>query len=316
MTNGVVIGRFQPLHKGHEQLINVARTSCERLVLLVVSAENDAIPGWQRYNWVKNTWPELDVRHVVLPSSEQSPDWFALLNKFGPQEPYTVFYGQNQSEYWSAHSETPGVCVPMWPPESPYLSSNILRNPDDFRQALSPKVRAAFVRRVALIGPESCGKSYLAELLAAHFGTVFVEEYGRTYCEKFGMDLTELDFAHIAGGQLFREDEMAEQATGVLFCDTDLIVTQVWSEIYFKGRCQPWIMQADHERRYALFLLLAPDIPWINDGLREYEAQREWMFERLKQELQTRNLPHIVIRGDYEQRTRQAIEAVNNLPGL
>ena len=79
------------------------------------------------------------------------------------------------------------------------------------------------LKRVALVGPESCGKSYLAEYLAGHYNTVFVEEYGRTYCEKFGMNLTELDFAHIAGGQLYREDEMAKQANRILFCDTELI---------------------------------------------------------------------------------------------
>ena len=169
------------------------------------------------------------------------------------------------------------------------------------------------IRRIALVGPESCGKSHLAELLAAHFNTVFVEEYGRTYCEKFGMNLTELDFAHIAGGQLYREDEMAKQANRILFCDTELIVTQVWSEIFFKGVCQPWIIWANHLRHYDLFLLLAPDIPWKNDGLREYEHQREWMFDRLKQELENRNLKFEIIRGGYEERTRRAIKAVEKI---
>ncbi len=169
------------------------------------------------------------------------------------------------------------------------------------------------LKRVALLGPESSGKSYLAEKLAAHFHTVFVEEYGRTYCEKFGMDLTELDFAHIAGGQLYREDEMVKQASGILFCDTELIVTQVWSEIYFQGVCQPWIIWASQARHYDLFLLLQPDIPWQNDGLREYEHQRDSMFERLQQVLEERKYPYVVISGGFEERTRLAVEAVEGL---
>jgi HTH-type transcriptional repressor of NAD biosynthesis genes len=164
--------------------------------------------------------------------------------------------------------------------------------------------------RIALVGPESCGKSYLAEYLARHFDTVFVEEYGRTYCEKFGMDLTELDFAHIAGGQLYREDEMAGQARDMLFCDTDLIVTQVWSEIYFDGVCQPWIEWASRQRHYELYLLLQPDIPWENDGLRRYEEQRRRMFERLQQILTERLLNFEIIGGSYEERSRKAVEAV------
>jgi HTH-type transcriptional repressor of NAD biosynthesis genes len=169
------------------------------------------------------------------------------------------------------------------------------------------------IKRVALVGPESCGKSYLAEHLAAHFNTVFAEEYGRTYCEKFGMNLTELDFAHIAGGQLYREDEMAKQANRILFCDTELIVTQVWSEIYFKGVCQPWIIWASQQRNYDLYLLLKPDIPWKNDGLREYEQQREWMFGRLREELENRKLKFEIISGGYAERTLQAIEAVEKI---
>lgn len=169
------------------------------------------------------------------------------------------------------------------------------------------------IKRVALVGPESCGKSYLANYLATHFNTVFVEEYGRTYCEKFGMDLTELDFAHIAGGQLYREDEMAKQANRVLFCDTELIVTQIWSEIYFNGVCQPWIVWASGQRHYDLYLLLAPDIPWENDGLREFEHQRNWMFERLREELERRNLKFEIIRGNYEVRTKCAVKEVEKL---
>ncbi len=169
--------------------------------------------------------------------------------------------------------------------------------------------------RVALVGPESSGKSYLAEYLARHFNTVFVEEYGRTYCEKFGMDLTPLDFAHIAGGQLYREDEMAAQARGILFCDTELIVTQVWSEIFFNGACQPWIVRAGQQRYYDLYLLFAPDIPWENDGLRAFEQQREWMFNRLREILEIRNLKFEIIRGGYAERTRAAVEAVEKLTG-
>lgn len=169
------------------------------------------------------------------------------------------------------------------------------------------------VLRVALVGPESCGKSYLAAYLATHFNTVFVEEYGRTYCERFGMDLTELDFAHIAGGQLYREDEMAKQAKGILFCDTELIVTQIWSEIYFNGACQPWIVWASRQRQYDLYLLLAPDIPWKNDGLRRYEAQRQWMFGRLKEELESRNLAFETISGGFEARNARAVQVVNRL---
>ncbi|MEO6758790.1 MAG: AAA family ATPase [Saprospiraceae bacterium] len=308
MKKGLLPGKFMPLHRGHEFLITAARQRCDELVILVFSSETDPIPGWQRYAWVLNTFPDLDVRHVVdeLPTLEC---WPAAMPK-----DTTIFF--ESGNHYTGIAEKQGFKHEAIDPQRDHFSittSAIRQHPHQHWELLAVLVRPYYIRRIALLGPESSGKSYLTELLANHFNTVFVEEYGRTYCEKFGMDLTELDFAHIAGGQLYREDEMALQANQLLFCDTDLIITQAWSEIYFQGRCQPWILWADHTRRYDLFLLLKPDIPWQNDGLREYEDQRESMFLRLQQELESRGLPHVVISGGFEERTRRAVEAVDKL---
>jgi NadR type nicotinamide-nucleotide adenylyltransferase len=259
---------------------------------------------------VKNTWPDLQVVQVAG-GLEQALQFIArhpgkkkiLLDGLGKWKmlnlpPLVDYY----RIYEEATSDLPSTRV-------------IRRQPYSHHHFLLPVSRAAFVHRIALVGPESCGKSFLAEKLAAHYNTVHVEEYGRTYCEKFGMDSTDLDFAHVAGGQLYREDEMALQANKVLFCDTELLVTQIWSEVYFKGKCQPWIYWANHERHYAHFLLCAPDIPWVNDGLREFEYARSWMFDRLLEELECRQLPFSVIHGGFEERWAKATVVVEQVIG-
>ena len=303
MPSGVIIGRFLPFHSGHVQLIRQAVERRPNLCILVLSQETDPIPGWTRYAWVKNTFPELDVRHLP---AYNAPD-VARIRSCTPNDADTLFEGGEKHRNLAASLGWEHVFIER---KQEISAADLLYDPMDHFDLLPEEVRPYFIRRIALLGPESSGKSHLAKELAAHFNTKYVEEYGRTYCERFGMDLEPLDFAHIAGGQLYREDEMARQANRVLFCDTDLLVTQVWSEIYFKGHCQPWIMWANHLRRYDLFLLLKPDIPWKNDGLRAYEQQRSRMFERLLNELTARRLPHIVVSGDFEARTRQAIEAV------
>ena len=139
--------------------------------------------------------------------------------------------------------------------------------------------------------------------------TNWVVEYGREYCERVGnVDLTSLDFAHIAAGQLLKEDEAAMDSNKVLFCDTDLIVTQIWAEIFIENAPQ-WIYEINHLRRYDLFLLLMPDIPWVDDGTRNYGDIREWQFDRLKEELVSRNLNYCVIKGDFDTRLKEAILA-------
>jgi len=306
MNHGFILGKFAPFHLGHQFLIREAQAQCDGLTVLVTSQPEDAIPGWQRYHWVKSAFPELDVRHLI---GSHDPTEARILSNL-PENTQVLFESGAKRANLAISLGMKHVSIDPDRDNFPTTTFEIRENPHANWAELPAQVRPYFIRRIALVGPESCGKSYLAEQLAIHFKTSFVEEYGRTYCEKFGMDSTELDFAHVAGGQLYREDEMALEANQVLFCDTDLIVTQIWSEVYFKGKCQPWIYWADHLRRYDLFLLCAPDIPWVNDGLREFEDQRAWMFERLRQELESRGLNYVVIQGGFEARTALAVQAV------
>jgi len=310
MEHGFILGKFAPFHSGHVYLIQQALASSKGITVLVWSTADDAIPGWLRYHWVKSTFPELDVRHVIVPELSESSKLSESLVRNLPTGTKILFESGEKQKLLAQGFGFQHVSIDPERKNFPTQTSEIRQNPLAYWELLPLAVRPHYIQRVALVGPESCGKSYLAEKLAEHFQTVFVEEYGRTYCEKYGMDSTELDFAHVAGGQLYREDEMALKANRLLFCDTELIVTQVWSEIYFAGKCQPWIFWADHARRYDLFLLCAPDIPWVNDGLREYEGQREWMFERLRQELESRGHRYEIIQGGFETRMSHAIEAV------
>lgn len=165
-------------------------------------------------------------------------------------------------------------------------------------------------KKIVLVGPESTGKTTLAQQLAAHFDTVLVEEYGRTYCEKFGNDCDALDLCHIAAGQLYWEDEAARKARHhLLICDTDVIVTQTFAELYL-GVCPDVIVQLARSRHYELYLLLNTDLPWIDDGTRLFAKQRQWHFNRLKEILESQNRPYAVISGTFEERLIRAIDAV------
>lgn len=168
-------------------------------------------------------------------------------------------------------------------------------------------------KKVVLTGPESTGKSTLTRQLATRFDTVFVEEYGRTYCEKFGNDCNALDLVHIAAGQLFLEDEAAKTARhGLLFCDTDALVTQTYAELYL-GSCPNFIVQLAQSRRYDLTLLLDTDVPFVNDSIRLFGERRQWHFNRLKELLESQNRPYVVISGTFEERFDQAVKLVNDV---
>lgn len=160
------------------------------------------------------------------------------------------------------------------------------------------------------MGPESTGKSTLARRLAEHFNTVLVEEYGRIYCEKFGNDCDAMDHCHIAAGQLFLEEQALPNARhGLLICDTDLLVTQTFAELYL-GQSPELIQKWAASQFYDLYLLLNTDVPWINDSIRLFADRRQWHFDRLKALLEEQQRPYVIISGDYEQRFRQAIREI------
>jgi NadR type nicotinamide-nucleotide adenylyltransferase len=114
------------------------------------------------------------------------------------------------------------------------------------------------MKKLVLTGPESTGKSTLARALAAQFGAALVEEYGRTYCERFGNDCDALDLVHIAAGHRYHEDLAAATEPEVLLLDTDLIVTETYAELYL-GYCPPLITELAQARTYDLWLLLNTD---------------------------------------------------------
>jgi NadR type nicotinamide-nucleotide adenylyltransferase len=170
------------------------------------------------------------------------------------------------------------------------------------------------MQRISLTGPESAGKSSLAAQLAAHYGTAWVPEYARAYLEAHGPAYAMPDLEAIARGQLAAEDAVAAQATELLFCDTDLLVVKIWAENAF-GTCPAWVLAELEKPRYALTLLLAPDLPWAPDPLREHPdpAQRWHFYELYRAELLGRGWPFAEISGPPEQRLAQALAAVESV---
>lgn len=167
------------------------------------------------------------------------------------------------------------------------------------------------MRRISLTGPESAGKSTLAAQLAAHYGTTWVPEYARQYLEANGAAYALADLEAIAQGQLTAEDAAASRAAGLLFCDTDLLVVKVWAENAF-GTCPAWVLAALARPRYALTLLLAPDLPWAPDPLREHPdpAQRWHFYALYRAELVARGWPFAEISGPADDRLTQAVAAI------
>jgi NadR type nicotinamide-nucleotide adenylyltransferase len=167
------------------------------------------------------------------------------------------------------------------------------------------------IRKIAITGPESTGKSILAEQLARQYQTAWVPEFAREYLESIERPYEEKDILVIARGQLRGEEMKMEQARNYLFCDTELLVTKIWSEVKYQ-RCHPWILNNLKTNRYQLYLLCYIDLPWQYDPLREHPDQRQFLFDLYFDELKKRGFPFEVVRGTGTTRLKNAIDIISN----
>jgi len=189
--------------------------------------------------------------------------------------------------------------------------------------------------KVAVIGPESTGKSTLCELLALHYNTQWCPEYAREYLLTHGMNYSYDDLLVIAKGQLAMEDEYIESVvrssefgvndpiqnspltthhSPLLFVDTDMYVMKVWCEFVF-GNCHKWILEQIVKRKYGLYFLCNTDLPWVKDELREYPdlKTRDRLYYIYKDLMINQSTPWIDISGDPDERLQKAIKAVDQL---
>jgi NadR type nicotinamide-nucleotide adenylyltransferase len=191
------------------------------------------------------------------------------------------------------------------------------------------------VSKIVILGPESTGKSTLCEMLAQHYDTLWCPEFAREYLLTNGTDYTFEDLLTIAKGQLALEEEYVQQIPinnsqitnskyqisntnkqipnpGLLFIDTDQYVMKVWCEYVFND-CHNWILRRIAERKYDLYLLCKPDLPWVKDALREYpdEKPRQELFHIYRDLLVQQSTPWAEISGSHKERMAKAEEAID-----
>lgn len=171
--------------------------------------------------------------------------------------------------------------------------------------------------KVVLFGPESSGKTTLAKALAAHYETIWIPEFARDYLQK-KMDTTgdawdQDDLLPIAQGQIQLENRASKIADKLLFCDTDLLETMVYSEQHYGGYVDAGLKKAALQNSYDLYLLTYIDTPWIADDLRDRPEQRAEMFRAFEYALKTHDRPYILVQGNMAERMQQAKAAIDSL---
>ncbi|NQD69483.1 ATP-binding protein [Sphingobacterium shayense] len=166
--------------------------------------------------------------------------------------------------------------------------------------------------KIAIVGPESTGKSTVAHQLAAQKKSLCVPEYARYYCQNLNNNYSLQDEINMFYGQIALEEAMLESSTNhILFCDTTILTVKIWSDHLF-GHTPTEVTDEIKRRTYDLYLLMDIDLPWQDDPLRDFPDQREHFMQIWIQELKALSAEYKIISGQGEDRFANALKATND----
>ncbi|MBL7818305.1 MAG: AAA family ATPase [Saprospiraceae bacterium] len=313
---GLVFGKYMPIHKGHLALIDFAAQQCERLVVSMSFTPHDPIAPSVRQAWLTQIFAdrpqielafELDDFHDEgLPLFEATKLWATFIKRRFP-DVETFFCSEDYGAPLSFHLGLP--CILFDKPRSavPISATRIRSAPLRYWDFIPSVVQPYFVKKVCLFGPESTGKTTLAQDLAHYFDTEWVHEVARDILTNndFGID----EIIHIGKTQTELLKHKTLTANKLLFCDTDVITTQIYSKHYLHTVPEV-LFDLEKEVQYDLYCLLDIDTPWIADDLRDLGDRRQEMYACFQAALEERRIPYLKVSGDWAQRKAQVVEAV------
>lgn len=318
---GLVVGKFSPLHAGHQALIRFAQSQSERVYVINYSNPPfEKCDAAERAHWFSVLFP--DVVYVGSDNMDQTaPDNDAaaidhrrhcVLTLFGELNTTVdaVFtsedYGDGFAEYltnWfyqrtDRYHHVEHVLFDKDRIAYPTSGTAIRGQREARDKYLDPVVRASMIPRVAFIGGESSGKTTLARDMTVLYGenvARFVPEYGRWYGDEINGLFRYSDMEHIGMMQVLQEREPAP-VVNIQMCDTTPMVTLWYSLAWWNTAT--YALRKMAERHYDLYVLCAPTIEYEDDGTRSgpefreqgYQYQRRWVTER--------GLPFIEVGGN------------------
>ncbi len=308
MKKGLVFGKFMPVHAGHIALIEFAASYCDALIVSMSYTPNDPISPDLRLSWLQALFGHRSTIEIVsepddfhddsLPLEAATNLWAAFIRRRFPEVDGFIC-SEAYGEPLSRHSGLPVVYFDVARQRVPVSATLIRQHPFRYWDFIPAVVRPYFVKKVCLYGPESVGKTSMAQQLAEQYQTAFVPEVARamlTSNEFTVDDIIRIGYAHTQA--LFGTMAVANK---ILFCDTDVITTAIYSDHYLH-EIPPVLHKLEAQVTYDRYFLLDIDVPWVADGLRDLGHRRAEMFHRFKDALDQRGIAYTLVSGDWAQR--------------
>lgn len=312
----------RPFHLGHMALIDFAKANCDQLTILITTLPDEVIPYKYRLKWVLSTYlddPQVQIVADTLDEPSLEGDalsiwWgFYVSQKFGKFD--RVFTSE---DYGDVFAKSMGAIHFQFNKSRdivPVSGTKIRCKPITYWDYLNNFAKDYFVKKIAIVGTESTGKSTMTQQLSAYFS----KKYGEIisyYVTEAGDDIVsnttkteEQQIKEIAAEHAKRILRQTRKTNRVLFCDTDLLITKSYSKFLF-GKIpvfEPWIEQAN---KMDLYIYLMPEAPYVQNGRRLEKDERDKLHENHITFFKGLNTIFIPYQGSYENRLNHVINIV------
>ena len=316
MRTGLTLGKFAPLHKGHQYLIERALEQVDRLIVIVYGCPDlIPVPLSRRAGWIRELYPGIEVieapdgplevgkTRTVMRRHEE----YILRRLAGRRITHffsSEFYGEHVSRALGARDcriDEARVRVPI-------SASQIRLHYFAHRRWLDDLVYRSLVTKVLFLGAPSTGKTTLARTMAERLGTNWMPEYGHTYWLEHAVDrrLSPQQLVHIAQEHMQREDRLLDTSDRFLFVDTSALTTFHFA-LDYHGFALPALQEMARisEDRYDHVFLCDDDIPYADTWDRSGAGHRSGFQEMIREDLKTRSISHVLLQGDLETRVER-----------
>jgi len=294
-TVGITIGKFMPLHKGHELMIEMAAHELDQLVVIVSADDHFVMSSPDHFRTIAKKYANHDNITFLHHGDRYGPAraydengtaldedfwdyWVSVFKKYAPNADYVVssdMYGQEMAKRLGIE----------WFPVDPnrelfdISGTQIRENPLENWKYISKEMRPLWAKKVVVVGPESSGKTTLVSDLARTFNSPAVYEYGRVLSEAQLNNLSQDDFFKIAYRHNFMIKKATEETeTGLVFVDTEMITTWLYAQYYInKDIKELGPDMAMYTQFFDLWVYVPPLLEWVDDGSRVMSSYTERM---------------------------------------
>lgn len=322
ITKGLVLGKFAPLHKGHQHLIQTAINACDIVYVVIYdSREIINIPLHIRADWIRHLYPNVIVIEAWDGPSESGKDPAIMklqedyLKRILPDTITHFFSSEWYGDHVSKALNAKNVTVDIKRKKYQISGTKIRKNPHIHREWLHPYVYKDFVSKVVFLGAESTGKTTIAHILSKIYKTSWMPEHGRDFWLKHKDNngiLTQKQLAQLAREHIDLENDALIKAHKFLFVDTNAITTEMFSYFYH-GNADPELVKLAHQaqERYDFWFVCGTDIPYEDDGTRNGARHRKKFQDKIIKDLENRGIEYTLLEGALDQRIQTVRKIIN-----